>query len=59
MISEDLRNLFAKILPWDYGVPTPEVLIGQMDKAGVLYAVLQAYDIKEAGMDIPNEFENI
>ncbi len=56
MFSKELRDLFAKLLPWDCGVNTPEVLIEQMDKAGVQYAVLQAYDIKEAGIDIPNEF---
>lgn len=56
MMSQEIRDFFAKLLPWDCGLPTPEVLIEQMDKAGVQYAVLQAYDIKEAGLDIPNEF---
>jgi len=56
MISQELMNCFAQLLAWDCGAPTPEVLLEQMDKAGVHYAVLQAYDIKDAGMDIPNAF---
>lgn len=56
MMSQELRAFFAKFLAWDSGAPTPEVLIEQMDIAGVQFAVLQAYDIKEAGLDIPNSF---
>jgi len=56
MFSKELMEIFAKLLPWDCGMPTPEILIEQLDKAGVQYAVLQAYDIKDAGLDIPNEY---
>jgi predicted TIM-barrel fold metal-dependent hydrolase len=56
MLSEELRNLFARLLPWNCGLPTPEKLLEELDAAGVTYAVLQAYDLKEAGLDMPNEF---
>jgi hypothetical protein len=55
-LSEEVRKKSAEVFPVDFGVPTPEVLIEQMDKAGVQYGVLQAYDMKEKGIDIPNEF---
>ncbi|MEW6441079.1 MAG: amidohydrolase family protein [bacterium] len=53
-IAPDLRRAMQEIFPWDCGVPTPEVLLEQLDQAGVQYAVLQAYDMKELGLDIPN-----
>lgn len=56
MMSEAIRDAFARLLPVNFGLPTPEVLLEQMDNAGVQYAVLQAYDLKAAGLDIPNEF---
>jgi uncharacterized protein len=56
MMSEGIKNAFAMLLPVNFGLPTPEVLLEQMDKAGVRYAVLQAYDLKTAGLDIPNEY---
>jgi uncharacterized protein len=56
MISEEIANLFAKMLPWNCGLPTPEVLLKNLDEAGVTYAVLQAYDLKDAGLDIPNDY---
>ena len=56
MLSKEIHELFEKFLTWGYQVPTPEFLIEQLDKAKVKYAVLQAYDLKEAGFDIPNEY---
>lgn len=56
MMSEDIRNAFSKLLPVNFGLPTPEVLIKQLDEAKVDYAVLQAYDLSAFGLDIPNEF---
>jgi predicted TIM-barrel fold metal-dependent hydrolase len=56
MMSEEVINLFAKMLPWNCGLPTPETLLKNLDEAGVAYAVLQAYDMKEVGLDIPNEY---
>ncbi|MBW2619344.1 MAG: amidohydrolase [Deltaproteobacteria bacterium] len=56
MFSPELQELFAKVFAWNFPTPTPEALLEQMDLAGVDYAVLQAYDMKEVGINIPNEF---
>jgi hypothetical protein len=56
MVSAEFLTAVGELLAWDCGIPTPEVLLEQLDNAGVRYAVLQAYDLKEAGLDIPNEY---
>ena len=56
MVSPQFLQVMQEQMAWDCGIPTPEVLLDQMDKAGVQYAVLQAYDLKEVGLDIPNAY---
>jgi uncharacterized protein len=58
MIAPQILELMKKDSPWaeDWQLCTPEFLIEQMDRAGVQYAVLQAYDMKNFGLDIPNRF---